>query len=202
MAAYAKSLKQYLSFEGTAGVHQGSSGGQSASDESSGESSLPHVPLKTSSVEFTMFWNKDSHVLTVEITKLKCNFSKFAKVSDIVTMKLQLAQSASAMQNIFSIFQKEEDLKKNLVKEAQTSVKKRKKEILFNEKIEMIIANDTLEEYSLRLLICTVDKENKMENMGEAVIPLKTLESSTSYSTTMVLQPLPKVKCNKTPFIH
>ena len=86
-----------------------------------------YVPLKKSSVEFTMLWDKDSHVLTVEIAKLKCNFSKFAKVSDDVTMKLQLAQSGSAMQNIFGIFQKEEDLKKNQVKKYKLPLRKERR---------------------------------------------------------------------------
>ena len=191
MAAQARTLKQYLSFESS--LSSATSSRQSSSDESSSESSHLYLPLKKSSVEFTMLWDKDTHTLTVEIIKLKCNFSKFAKVNDNVTMKLQLAQNASTMQNIFSVFQKEDDLSKNLVKEAQTSVKKRKREILFNEKIEMIVTSDKLDEFTLRLLICTVDKDDMVENMGEAMVPLKTLESSTSLSTTMVLQPLPKV---------
>lgn len=192
MAAQAKTLKQYLSFDATPGT--GGSGTQSTSDESSGESSFHYLPLKKSSVSFTMLWEKELHLLTIEVGKLKCNFSKFAKVSGDVTLKLQLIQNASKMQNVFSIFQKAEQLKKDLVKEAQTSVRKRKKEILLNEKIEMIVSGDSLEDFNLRLVISTVGKEDVVEDMGEAVIPLKALESSTSYKTTMVLQPLPKVR--------
>ena len=141
-----------------------------------------------------MLWNKDLHLLTVEIIKLKCKFSQFLRVNADIAMKIHLAQNAPKEHNIFSIFHKEDDLKKNLVKEAQTSIKKRQKEILFNEKIQMIVSSDTLADYSIRLVICTVDKENIMENMGQAVIPLQDLEFSTTYSTNAVLQPVLKVR--------
>ena len=198
-SAQASKVKRYWSLDSTSGVHEGAASGQvtTSGEDSSGESGHFNTPLKKSSVEFSLLWNPDSHMLTVEISKLKCNFSKFAKVSGEIVLKLQLVKSPSAMQNLFSLFQKEDEFRKNLVKEAQTSVRKRKKEILFNEKIELIVSDDKLDEHSLRLVVCTVDKDCGIEEMGEAMVLLRPLQSSTSYSTAMILQPVPKVNSLK-----
>ncbi len=183
MSDQAKTLKKYLTIDSRA----------KSIDPPTGLGPSIFTPLLKSYVDFEMTWKREEQIFSINIEQLYCEFSKTAKLAKRILVKIQVLRNASMLENIINVFQKEDQIMSNLAKEKTTSVKKRKKETTFNEQFDFSIPIQCLEDYMLRLLLCTLDtKDGSMDTMGESVIPLRQLDSSILYSTRATLKCVPK----------